>query len=582
VNLLEALNDPALFAGVMAGPTWSAWKAALKALFGLPLAEDELRLYQRCTGREEGPERQCGEFWAICGRRAGKTYVISVVATWLAFCKDYSAYRQPGEPIVIMLVAGDRAQARQAFRYVTGLIRGVPMLARQVIRETAEEVELASGVLIEVASNSYRLIRGRTVAALLADEAAFWHAEGLNPADEVLAAARPAMLSIPGSLMMVASTPYARKGPVWQAYKRWWGRPDPDVLVWSAPSLTMNPSLPARLIAAAYEADPADAASEYGAEFRTDVGAFVAREIVEALVDVGTFERLPEAGRKYSAFTDPSGGSADSFTLAISHVEGETVVLDCLREREPPFAPETVVAEFSGVSKSYGCTTVVGDKYAGEWPREQFKKRGIVYETSTRTKSEIYLESLPLINGGRVDLLDNSRLVNQVCGLERRVARGGRDSIDHAPHGHDDLANAALGALLLCQRSALGPSYGFAPIVLGWARRDPRADFPWTVEGAIACTELPDRRPGRAGGRAWRDRRDDRRRGRRAGSARELPDRGPLWHRTAERRCGCARRADRRFAAAGGGLRGRPARRPGGRGRGDNGDRRRGSVHCRA
>src|SRR5262245_64495887 len=34
-------------------------------------------------------------------------------------------------------------------------------------------------------------------------------------------------------------------------------------------------------------------------------------------------------------------------------------------------------------------------------------------------------------------------------GLERRTSRGGRDSIDHAPGGHDDLANAAAGAIHL-------------------------------------------------------------------------------------------------------------------------------------
>ena len=37
----------------------------------------------------------------------------------------------------------------------------------------------------------------------------------------------------------------------------------------------------------------------------------------------------------------------------------------------------------------------------------------------------------------------------QLCGLERRTARGGRDSIDHAPGGHDDLANAVAGAAAL-------------------------------------------------------------------------------------------------------------------------------------
>jgi hypothetical protein len=31
----------------------------------------------------------------------------------------------------------------------------------------------------------------------------------------------------------------------------------------------------------------------------------------------------------------------------------------------------------------------------------------------------------------------------QIVGLERRTARGVRDSVDHAPGAHDDVANAA-------------------------------------------------------------------------------------------------------------------------------------------
>jgi hypothetical protein len=55
---------------------------------------------------------------------------------------------------------------------------------------------------------------------------------------------------------------------------------------------------------------------------------------------------------------------------------------------------------------------------------------------------------LPLLNSRRVDLLDNKRLFNQISGLERRTARGGRDSIDHAPGAHDDVGNSAAGALV--------------------------------------------------------------------------------------------------------------------------------------
>jgi hypothetical protein len=48
-----------------------------------------------------------------------------------------------------------------------------------------------------------------------------------------------------------------------------------------------------------------------------------------------------------------------------------------------------------------------------------------------------------------VDLLDHQKCHAQFSALERKTGRGGRDSIDHPPHGHDDVANAVAGALLL-------------------------------------------------------------------------------------------------------------------------------------
>jgi hypothetical protein len=61
---------------------------------------------------------------------------------------------------------------------------------------------------------------------------------------------------------------------------------------------------------------------------------------------------------------------------------------------------------------------------------------------------EIYGLLLPMLNSRRVDLLDDKKLVAQLVGLERRVARGGRDSIDHMPGAHDDIINSAAGSLV--------------------------------------------------------------------------------------------------------------------------------------
>jgi hypothetical protein len=91
---------------------------------------------------------------------------------------------------------------------------------------------------------------------------------------------------------------------------------------------------------------------------------------------------------------------------------------------------------------------VTGDRYAGEWPRERFQAHGITYQPAEMNRSELYLAFLPLLNSGRVDLLDNARMVAQFVGLERRSSRSGRDSVDHAPSAHDDVANAVAGALV--------------------------------------------------------------------------------------------------------------------------------------
>ena len=166
----------------------------------------------------------------------------------------------------------------------------------------------------------------------------------------------------------------------------------------------------------------------------------------------------------YSASVDPSGGSSDSMTMAIGHRQGDAVIIDALRERKPPFSPDAVADEFSTLLKSYRITRVVGDRYAGEWPRERFRERDVTYEASAAPKSDLYRDLLPLLNARRIDLIDDKRLQAQLCGLERRTARSGKDSIDHMPNAHDDLANCVAGvAGLLAGDSVLdGTATGLA------------------------------------------------------------------------------------------------------------------------
>ena len=451
MNIVDAIADPNLLGAAVKDPTtFGAWLTVLKAIFGLPLSDDEATLFRSRTGRSELPKGPFGIAWLIVGRRGGKSLAMALIATYMALFKDWRQYLSPGERAVVLLVAADREQAKILRRYIGGIL-SAPVLAHSVRGQTADTMELDGDVVIEVATCSYRTVRGRSVCVALLDEVAFWRSNSsANPDREVWRAIRPSMASFGSeALAVIASSPYARRGLMWESFKKFFGKPDAQNLVWQAGTRIMNPTIDEDFLAEEFEADPASAEAEYGANFRTDVESFVSREIIDASVVTGRFELPPVPSVRYSAFVDPSGGSSDSMTLAIGHGGADgRVIVDAVRERRPPFSPEDCVAEFAGLLKAYGVRTVTGDRYAGEWPRERFRVAGITYELSDRPKSDLYRDVLPLLNSGKVELLDNSRLITQFCNLERRTARGGRDSIDHPPSMHDDLANAVAGAVL--------------------------------------------------------------------------------------------------------------------------------------
>ena len=164
---------------------------------------------------------------------------------------------------------------------------------------------------------------------------------------------------------------------------------------------------------------------------------------------------------------DPSGGSDDSFALAISHKSEDRIIIDAIREARPPFSPDAVVDDFAALLKSYRVSRVTGDRYAGEFPRELFREHGIACDLA---KSEFFRDLLPLLNSGRIVLPRNDRLQGQIVGLERRTSAVGRDTISH-PDRHDDVANAVAGAAAL---SKFG-GYGHQPTLgVGRRRRQPR------------------------------------------------------------------------------------------------------------
>jgi hypothetical protein len=258
-----------------------------------------------------------------------------------------------GETGIVLLIAPDQRQAKIALDYCAAALEQSPILKQLIANRSADTLELTNGISIEVRSASFRRLRGPTYVAVIADEAAFWYSDefSANTDAEILNAVRPGLATSQGPLI-IASSPYAKRGVLWETHRSHYGpEGDPLILVAQGASRDFNPTLQQSVVHRALERDSAAASAEYLAQFRSDIEGFVSNEVVRACVG-GHFEMAPLEQHRYHAFVDPSGGSADSFTMAISHKEGDRVVIDAVHEVRPPFSPETVVDDFAIILKS--------------------------------------------------------------------------------------------------------------------------------------------------------------------------------------------------------------------------------------
>ncbi len=450
VGLRQAFEDEHLLGGVMGGESREAMRAVLLASQGEPLTASEMAHWRTLTGREVSPGMRAEECHIFAGRRSGKSSGLAALVTYAAALCDYSDRLSPGETGIALLIAENQKQARVMLRYVEGIFDASPALRKLVIGKTQLSLSLSNGIEIEVRPADFRGLRGPSYVIVCGDEINFWRSEdSANPDFEIIDAIRPGLVTTHGQLFTIGS-PYRKAGFGYSMFAKHFGdKGDAQIIVAKGATRQFNETVPQKVIDRANERDPQSAQAEWLGEFRNDIDAFLPREIVEACIIPNRFEIPPMSDVRYFAFADPSGGSSDDMTLAIAHREKNITIVDCIRAAKPPFSPDQVCADFAATLKEYRLHSVKGDRYAGEWPVERFRAYGVKYESAQKPKVEIYLDSIPIFSGQRCELPDHPKLVNQLIGLERRTSRGGRDSIDHPPGGHDDVANAVCGAMLL-------------------------------------------------------------------------------------------------------------------------------------
>ncbi|MGJ0503342.1 MAG: hypothetical protein ACR65X_06265, partial [Methylocystis sp.] len=160
VTMRRALEDEHLFGAILAGDSWAAWRVLLIACMGEPLTAEERAVYETLTGRPTEPLQRVEEFWAIIGRRGGKTRAVAVLSAYIAALVDFSDVLAPGERASLPIMSASVWQASKAKQYLSGIFSEVPALKRLVENETADTISLSTRVDIEVRPASFHTSRG--------------------------------------------------------------------------------------------------------------------------------------------------------------------------------------------------------------------------------------------------------------------------------------------------------------------------------------------------------------------------------------------------------------------------------------
>ncbi len=426
------MRDPNLLGGPFMAESFWPWHCVAKLMSGENLDDREAALFRQCTGRTKLPHGPVRRLILLAGRRAGKDRFLSALAVYrAALAADWSRVMSAGEQAVVVLIGGDKKQAKILRRYCAGLLR-VPLLAAEVVRDTGEAVEFRNESALEVTTNDASLVRGRSAVAVIGTEASHWRTDDASASsdEEVVAAAEPAMAMTPGGgVMVLSSTVHRKRGYMARRFRELHGNDEAEDICWLASSQVMNPALPDSVVEKALADDPQRARAEFLSIFREDVADFVPMDALEAVTDFGVRERPPSSGVAYQAFADAAGGTGrDSFSFSIGHRDRDgTAVLDVLRERKPRFVPAAVVAEYAALAEAYRISQICGDRYSSAWHADEWARRGFRYVESEQTKSELYLACLPLILSERCRLLDSPALRSQFSQLERRVQQWARE-----------------------------------------------------------------------------------------------------------------------------------------------------------
>lgn len=395
---------------------------------------------------------------AVCGARAGKSYVlVALRLLWGMLVRDVSKV-PPGPRAAALIIAPRDALRLEVFRYALGAVRSKSELAAMLREPTSDTFALQrpDGYTVEfktgVATAGGTAARGQWWTDFALDECAFFRDSSFKVNDAELFRAGSARV-LPGGQTIVASTPWAEGGLLYELHRDNFGKPA-TALVAHAPTLVLHDSPMTRaIIERERQRDPDNARREFDAEFmQGGTTVFFEGTTLDAAVTDEVFTLQP--GDQVAAGGD-FGFRSDSSALVMVALRGTTVhVFDGAEERPngAPLKPSQTVQAFA--AKMLGrCSYLMADGHYREAIAEHLDAHGLEYAPAPTQPAETYVRARMLLREGRVrihGLAFRGRLLQQMREVQGKPTSGGGMSIVHprwATGGHGDLCAALVLAL---------------------------------------------------------------------------------------------------------------------------------------
>ena len=410
-----------------------------------------LKLHPRQAEALEGIASHVLGVLAI-GRRGGKSLVAAVWAVYDGVVRDLTAYLRPGEVRYVVLVSPSLRQARELFRTLRSFF-DLPALKPLVVSETAESIELVTGVMLMVIPCNSRAARGLPISTLLLEEfASFLDSDGNQSDEQMYRALSPSIAQFgPEGRIVILSTPRGTRGAFHRLFKQAGERADGFAM--HLPTWEFNPTLTKEAL---QQLEPDDMVfeQEFAASFTAIGGGFIPTSLV--LRQTGIPEH--QHGRRTLALDPAFDG--DDFGLALACVpvdeddrQTDSVYLEWVGAmRKPGF--EAAMDRVAEMAKEWEVEQVVSDQMAQQAVVEGLSKRGVTCRRvpwtgrakDGKSKHSRYGKFKTMLGQGRLWLVDDAELRQEIVDIT--VAPAAVDpGYTIETHGPDDRIDAAVMAI---------------------------------------------------------------------------------------------------------------------------------------